>query len=120
MKNENYAVFINTPGIEECANYMIIQRLIEHRIRSVLTDSAFSDITRQLVIQFMTPPDKADTPELVEEFVALEAASLLNTFNLYEKLASYQDNIQALKHYVGKQFSITSITFTGIQVIINA
>lgn len=110
--------FIATPGIEECSNYIIIQRLIEHRIRCVLMGSEFSDISRDLVLKFMTPPDDCITAEQMNKFVDIEAMNVLATFKLYEQLPSYQEAIEALKQHAGKQFTITSMTMTGIQILI--
>lgn len=118
MKQEVRALFVNTPGIEECENYWVVQRLIEHRIRCVMTGSEFSDISRDLVLKFLTAPDDADTPEKMNHFLTVEAERLLNTFNLYEQLPDYQTAIEALKPFAGLSFSITSITMTGFQILI--
>lgn len=119
MRQEINALFIHTPGIEECPNYIIIQRLIEHRIRCVMTGNEFSDITKDLVLRFMTAPDDVITPEQLSDFIQVEAERVLATFKLYEKLPSYEEAILALKHHQGKTFSITSITLTGFQILIN-
>lgn len=118
MKQEVRALFVNTPGIEECENYWVVQRLIEHRIRCIMTGTEFSDISKDLVLQFLTPPEDAITPEALNHFVLVEAERLLNTFNLYEQLPDYQDALSALKPYEGKSFSISSITMTGLQILI--
>lgn len=113
------ALFIPTPGIIECKNYFVVQKLIEHRVRSILTESGFSDISKELVLHFLTPPEKATNPEKLNKFVDYEAQELLNTFNLYEQTPDYQTAIEGLIPHKGKTFSIVSITNNGLQVLIN-
>lgn len=118
MKPEYGTLFIGTPGIEELRNYFLVQKLLEHRVRSMLTGIPFDDISRQLVMQYITIPSTHQTPEQVEAFYSLEAQELSAAFAMYEQTPRFQESLQTLIPYKGKPFSINGLTNMGMQLII--
>lgn len=118
MKPEYGTLFVPTPGIEEVRNYFLVQKLLEHRIRSMMTGIPFDDISRSLVEQFITVPTTNQTPEQVNNFYSMEAQELYAAFAMYEQNPRFQESLQTLVPYKGKPFSINSLTNVGMQLVI--
>lgn len=112
-------LFIPTPGIEQMRNYYLVQKLLEHRIRSIMTQTPFEDISRKLVEGYITPPAALTKQAEQQKFYEQEAHELYASFATYEQTAAFQEKLQTLVPYKGKTFSISSITSVGLQLIID-
>ena len=110
--------FVPTPGVEECSNYWLVLKMLEQRIRNLMTEEGFQDISRQLVYQFLTPPNNIDTPAQVEKWLDERATELYSAYATYEASPTFLEGLQVLVPYKGKQFSISSTTSKGIMVLI--
>ncbi|MNG46907.1 hypothetical protein D3C79_47710 [compost metagenome] len=111
-------LFIATPGIEELRNYFLVQKLLEHRVRSMMTGIPFDNIARTLVEQYITPPITMQTVDQLNNFYSLEAQELYNSFAMYEQTPKFQEALHTLVPYKGKPFTINGLTNMGLQLII--
>lgn len=118
VKPEYGTLFVPTPGIEEVRNYFLVQKLLEHRIRSMMTGIPFDDISRRLVEQYLTPPVTSQTQDQLNNFYSLEAQELYNSFAMYEQSPRFQESLATLIPYKGKPFSINGLTNMGMQLVI--
>ena len=112
-------LFIGTPGIQELRNYYLVQKLLEHRIRSILTEIPFENISRKLVMDYIAPPPALTNQDDIQKFYSDEAQELFAGFATYEQTPAFQSALETLVPYKGKTFSISSITTVGLQLIID-
>lgn len=112
------SLFIPTPGIEQCRNYVIIQRLVQERIRSVMMGDPFVDKSHFLASQFLEVPVKYQTQEEVGKYLKSEAKELLAAFNKYEETPEYKEAIGLLREQEGASFNIASTTLSGMVVLL--
>lgn len=112
------SLFIPTPGIEQCRNYIIIQRLIQERIRSVMMGDPFVDKSHFYASQFLEVPVAYQTQEDIGKFLKSEAKELLAAFKKYEETPEYKEAISLLKEQEGASFNIANTTLSGMVVIL--
>jgi hypothetical protein len=112
-------LFIPTPGIEECHNYWLVQKLLDGRVRSIMTSTPFENNARQLVEYYLTPPPHLTKPADIQRFYEMEAQELYGSFANYEQSPGFQEALKTLIPYKGKTFSINSITTVGLSMIID-
>ena len=112
-------LFIQTPGIEQVRNYYLVQKLLEQRVRSIMTEIPFENTSLVLVRQYLSPPPNFTKPEQVQNFYEMEAHELYSNFAAYEQSPSFQESLHLLVPYKGKPFSVSSITTVGLQMIID-
>lgn len=116
---EVVTLMVPTPGIEECRYYFLVQKLLELRIRCIMTEVTFEDCSQSLIQLYITPPPHYSTAKKVTAFIESEAKELSASFKLYEKNKFVQDAFNTLVPYKGMMFSISNITLAGIQLIID-
>lgn len=119
VTQEVVTLTIPTPGIEECRYYHLVQKLLELRVRSIMTEVTFEDCSQSLIQMYITVPPHYTTAKKVSEFIVSEAKELSAAFKLYEKNKYVQEALAALIPYKGMLFSICSTTLSGIQLIID-
>lgn len=119
MKPQVGTLFIGTPGIEQLRNYYLVQKLLEHRVRSIMTQTPFENIARKLVEGYIAPPAALTKQNDIQKFYEQEAQELYAGFAEYEQSSAFQDSLMTLVPYKGKTFSISSITSVGLQLIID-
>lgn len=119
MKPQVGTLFIGTPGIEQMRNYYLVQKMLEHRIRSIMTEIPFEDISRKLVENYIAPPPALTKPNDIQKFYESEAHELYASFATYEQSPDFQASLMTLVPYKGKTFSITGITSVGLQLVID-
>jgi hypothetical protein len=112
------SLFIPTPGIEQCRNYVIIQRLVQERIRSVMMGDSFVDKSHFLASQFLEVPVQYQTQEDIGKYLKSEAKELLAAFKKYEETPAYKEAIGLLKEQEGASFNITNTTLSGMVVVL--
>lgn len=119
LTREVGTLFVPTPGIEQLRNYFLVQKLLEHRVRSLMTQVPFDNNARQLVEMYLSPPPAMTSQNDIQKFYEQEAHELYASFATYEQSPKFQESLQILVPYKGKNFSISSITSVGIQLIID-
>lgn len=119
MQAQVGTLFVPTPGIEECHNYWLVQKMLESRIRSIMTSTPFENPARYLVEVYLTPPPHMSQAKDIQRFYETEAQELYASFANYEQSPSFQDALNTLVPYKGKTFSISSVTTVGLQLIID-
>jgi predicted GTPase len=111
--------FIKTPGIETYRHYIILQRMIQERIRATLQGDSFADKSLFYATQFLEVPHNYQREEDIKKYIMSEAKEILAAFKKFESSPEYAEDIRLLKQYEGSIFNITSITTSGIQVLID-
>ena len=119
VAQEVVTLLVPTPGIEECRYYHLVQKLLELRIRSIMTGVNFEDCSKSLIQMFITTPPHYTTAKKVAEFIESEAKELSAAFKLFEQNKYVQDAFNTLVPYKGMMFQIANTTLTGIQLIID-
>ena len=112
------SVMVPTPGIEECRNYVIVQRLIQERIRSTILKEPFVDLAAMLVSRFIEVPPALVKQDEIERFIKSEAKEVMAVFHKYEENPAYAEAIMLMKDISLCTFNIVSVTFTGMLVLI--
>lgn len=111
--------FIPTPGIENLSNTLIIQRLIQERIRSTLMKENMVDNAEELCVMFLAIPPTLQTPEDVRKYLKEEAKKIVAAFHKFEKeTPEYHEAIRLLKEQENKCFKIVNVTYPGILILL--
>lgn len=111
--------FIPTPGIENITNTIIIQRLIQERIRSTLMGENMVDTMDELCMAFLEVPKHLETPEQVRTFLKEEGKKIQAAFQKFEKdTPEYAEAIRLLKEQKNKCFKIVNVTYPGIMILL--
>lgn len=111
--------FIPTPGIENVTSTIIIQRLIQERIRSTLMKENMVDTLGDLCMMFLEVPKTLETPTQVKEFLEKEATAIRAAFQKFEEeTPGYAEAIRLLQLQENKCFKIVNVTYPGIYILL--
>ena len=100
-------VFIPTPQIEQFSNYYLVQLLAKHRVLCMGKGEPFTDTSAELVEKYLTIPVGLTT-----------AKEVLASFKLLEQVPIYEQAMKQLKAYEGHQLEVSSVTTSGLMVLI--
>lgn len=115
--------FVQTPGIEALPNNFIIQQLIRERIRAVIMGENgvdFKLLASTWVMKYIKAPEFQDDEkgEKYQAWFKKEGDMVYDHFVKYEENVTYQDSIKMLRQYEGWMFNISSVTFSGVMVLL--
>lgn len=112
------SLFVPTPEVEQYTNYYLVQLLAKERIRCIMEDDKFNDISSSLVERYLEIPPKLTRQEDIQKYCKSEGKIILQAFERFEKTPLYAEAIKNLKPYVHNKFEITNVTAAGIVVLI--
>ena len=112
------SIFVPTQNIEQYRNYYLVQLLAKERVRCIMQDDQFNDISGNLVERYLEIPPKLVRQEDIQKYCASEGKIILQSFKVFEKDPVYAEAIRNLKPYAGNKFEISSVTAAGLVVLI--
>lgn len=112
------SLFVPTPEVEQYSNYYLVQLLAKERIRCIMENDQFNDISSSLVERYLEIPPKLVRQEDIQKYCKSEGKMILQSFERFEKTPLYAEAVKSLKPYANNKFEITSVTAAGIVVLI--
>lgn len=112
------SIFIPTQNVEKYSNYYLVQLLAKERVRCIMEGVTFSDISADLVERYLEVPPKLTRQNEIQKYYSSEGKVILQSFNEFEKNPLYAEAIRNLKPYANNKFEITTVTASGIVVLI--
>lgn len=112
------SLFVPTPNVEQYTNYYLVQLMAKERIRCIMLEEPFNDISGSLVERYLTLPPAVQTAEAIQKYCLAEGKIINKAFKEFEKTPAYVNALEQLNPYKGNKFEITSVTSGGIMVLI--
>lgn len=112
------SIFIPTPQVEQFSNYYLVQLLAKERINCLMTGEKFEDKSLELVQKYLTIPSGITTAKQEEDFFKATAKEVMASFKVLEKFPMYEDAMKQLKVYENHKHEVTSVTTSGLMVLI--
>lgn len=112
------SLFIPTPDIEGYPNYYLVQLLARERVRCLLSEESFTNISEFLVEKYLEPPAHFVSLKDIKDFILEKGKEVLASFNEFEQNAVYKQAIETLIPYKGFKFEFRGVTLSGIMLMV--